>query len=272
MTFAVPAGEYDIELVDLPVAPNGYVYTGPMTDDDNWVEANDAITVTNVLTMEIAEGTGTLTKILQNTGDYVSLASEVYFCNINAGGEDACIAQAVVTAGYGEQGQAVNTVSAEVPAGQYAICTEVTITYANSAILSSGFDCEFGTEDDEGNIVPILVLDGDETVVYNDFDAQVLGSLDIYVRRDIDDTPIADADVCLYDADGELVRCTVTNLEGDAWFAVPRGVYTVNVMAEDFEQESSVITYSPSADAADGEIEDMGLDAEVIVALDGLDF
>lgn len=44
-----------------------------MTDGDGFVEANGATTVTNVLSLEIAEGTGTLTKILEGTGEYVSL-------------------------------------------------------------------------------------------------------------------------------------------------------------------------------------------------------
>ena len=265
MTFAVPGGIYDIELTTLPAAPDGYVYTGPMTDLGNEVEANDAITVTNVLTLEIAEGTGTLTKILEGAGDYVSLESEVYFCAADV----VCDATtAIVIAGYGEQGQAVNTVSAEVPAGLYQICTAVTVEYLDAAELSTPLTCESTVEDEEGNELPIIVTDETETIVYNDFDAQTEGSLDVNVRDDLDDDAIEDATVCVYNAAGELIECDDTDEFGDVSFSLGAGVYTVNVQADFHEQESSVIDYSPAADAADGDVVDDGLDADVVVALD----
>ncbi len=265
VTFAVPAGEYSIALEDLPAAPYGYVYTGETGDSEIFVDANGATTVTNILTLQIAEGTGTLTKILENKGDYVSLESEVYFCGAYI---DCNANTAIVVAGYGEQGNAVDTVSADVPAGEYQICTSVTITYEGGATLSTGLQCESTVEDEEGNEMPIIVLDGEETVVYNDFDAQTAGWLDVNVRDDDTDAAIVGAEVCLYDADGDLVECDTTNATGDAEFLVGAGTYTVNVQSDLHEQEASVIDYSPAADAEDGTVDEVGVDADVIVALD----
>ncbi len=270
VTFAVPAGdEYSIELESLPAAPDGYVYAGNMSDSEIVVAANGATTVTNVLTLEIAEGTGTLTKILVNTGNYDTIQSEVYFCDASITDIETCADNAVVTAGYGENGQASMTVSAEVPAGVYTICTHVDITVTDEVDSLHAESCEstFIGEDDVER--PIIVVDGEETVVYNDFDAQTEGSLNVYVRDDDDDAPIILATVCVFDADGELVAdCAVTDVVGEVSFDLPAGTYTVNVQADGFEQESSVIVYSPLADTANGGLFDVGIDSDIVVALD----
>ncbi len=272
VTFAVPAstmfegGGYSIS-VDAD-APEGFVYSGDMSDSEVYVDANGATNVLNILTLEIAEGTGTLTKILENTGDYVSLESEVYFCAASITDIETCAANAIVTAGYGENGQAMNTVSAEVPAGVYTICTHVDVFFTDNEDNLHAESCESTFIDKDGVERPIIVVDGAETVIFNDFDAQTEGWLDVNVRDDVNDNPIEGAEVCIYDADGELVECDTTDIDGDAEFVVGAGTYTVNVQSDDHEQESSVIDYSPVVDAADGDDDDSGEEADVIVALD----
>ncbi len=278
VTFAVPAGEYDIELTTLPEAPMGFTWTGDMGDTGISVAAGGAATVTNTLSLEIAEGTGTLTKILDADFKYDSLESEVYFCPVVS--DDSidpfadCVATAVVTAGYGEDGQALDTVSAEVAAGAYTICTAVSITI-NGAVLTSGPDCESTMMTEDEIEVPIIVVDGGSTTVTNVFEEQTTGSLDVAVRGDDDELIVGVANVCVYDADGDLAApCGVADaLTGIASFSLPAGTYTINVQADGYEQESSVTVYSPAADAGDGFVIDTDVDgaADAVVALDPIE-
>ncbi len=289
VTFAVPAGdEYSIELESLPAAPDGYEYSGDMGDSEIVVAANGATTVTNILTLEIAEGTGTLTKILDlgifNGEDGplpTNLVSEVYFCPVvdDLDAIDAledCIATAVVTAGYGENGQATNTVSADVPAGAYTICTLVEVEFDgdDGDLFTANNPCESTFTDDNGDEQPIVVLAGAETIVVNDFDAQTLGRLEVYVRNDDTDLPIAGASVCFFDADGNPIfndcPSLTTSISGMVAVSLPGGTYTISVSAEGYEMESSTFVYSPLADAADGSVEDTGMGSDYVSALDPL--
>ncbi len=276
VTFAVPGGIYDITLdVD---APEGFVYTGDLMDIGVVVDANGAMTVTNTLTLAIAEGDGTLTKMIVNLPEeYVSLESAVYFCDASITDLVTCAANAVVTGGYGEDGQAQDMVSADVAAGAYTICTAVVVTIdigggMTEDIISGGCENTYDATPDDGveDVDMIIVLDGSDVVVINDFDATTTGTLDVNVRDDEMDAPIVGAEVCVYPF-GDLTLtplCDTTDVNGDVEFMAPAGNHTVNVMAVGYEQESSVAMYSPAADVADGGDDDMGLAADVVVALD----
>jgi hypothetical protein len=279
VTFAVPGGVYDITLSGLD-APEGYEFVGELEDLDVVVEAGGAVTVTNEVELVVSEGTGTLTKIIEGLPlDYVSLESQVYFCPAvddpeADGAFAACVDSAVVTGGYGEEGEADNTVSAEVAAGAYTICTAVTVEVTDGEFVTSG-GCEntydATPEDDVDDVDPIVVVDGGTTTVINDFEDTTVGTLDVNVRSDAD-APIEGAEVCVYPF-GDLTMepiCGTTDVNGDVEFGgIPAGAHTVSVSADGFEQESSVTTgYTPSGDAADGGDDDSGVDADVIVALD----
>ncbi len=280
VTFVVPAGIYVLTLTTLPPAPAGYAYAGDLVSDEIVVGPTGALTWTTVLELEIAEGTGVLTKELVGLPkEYSSLESEVYFCPVlDANGKGAfedCIATAVVTAGYGEEGNAANQVSADVPAGLYTICTSVALSFGPNMSMMGIIDnvlysqgCE-STVMVDGDAYSIIVLNDAETTIVNDFNAQTEGTLDVFVRQDASDNPIGDAWVCLYVAgDTEPWDCGWTDGNGAVFFWVPAATYVVSVEASNHEQESSTIEYSPVDDMLDGGLSDGGNDSDVVVALD----
>ena len=275
-TFAVPAGEYSIELVTLPNAPDGYVYTGDMDDSEIFVAANGATTVTNELTLEIAEGTGTLTKRLINVPEnYTSMESEVYFCPLDT--INACASNAVVIGGFGEDGQATNTVSAEVPAGVYAICMTVTLWIdldssgtpgGGEDLAAFGCDTTIPTADPEDTEALIAVLDGQTTVVENDLDAMAQSPLNMLFRDDVTDAPITGAEYCVENIDTGWEYCNTTSTGNPGPYVNGAGTYRITVSHPAYEQESTIITYSPIADLLDGGMNDAGMDSDVVIALD----
>jgi len=157
--------------------------------------------------------------------------------------------------------------SADVNAGDYFICL--------SAAVVGDFDADPTTPDEAVTVPyhcegPFTVTAGNETFVPNDFAAEAVGTLDVFVRDDDTDAPIADATVCLFDDSNAQVGCTTTGADGLAhFFDVPNGVYTTNADADGCELgESTQFTYNVLDDAFDGFVMDAAATADRIQSLD----
>lgn len=86
----------------------------------------------------------------------------------------------------------------------------------------------------------IVVYDGQTTRVFNDISSVVLGQLDVFVRDDEIDSPVADATVCLYTAENVEVGCSQTDGDGQAEFAdLAGGIYSLTVSAAGYETDGS---------------------------------
>jgi hypothetical protein len=172
--------------------------------------------------------------------------------------------------------------AAQVPVGDYTICTGVEITWDDDADpttpdveLDSGFNCEnesdlqiIGTGLDDFELAEgqIVVEEDMTTIVVN-----VFSPLDVYVRDDETDLPIAGAEVCLFDSDDMLVSCAVTDAAGIARFYwVGDGTYTANADATflGYESEATVFTYNIFDDIDNGGPIDDALTADVVQSLD----
>jgi hypothetical protein len=148
------------------------------------------------------------------------------------------------------------------------------------ATLDAGFNCEnesnlqiVGTnlEDFELAEGQITVYEDEVTIVVN-----IFSSLDVFVRDDVSDLPIAGAEVCLYE-DAEmtvLVECKTTDGTGLVRFffvgdLLEDATFTVNSDATGYEQEATTFEYSLLTDILDGgDLIDDADTADVIQSLD----
>ena len=87
----------------------------------------------------------------------------------------------------------------------------------------------------------IYVYDGYTTRVFNDLTNIITGHLDVFVRDEESDLPLAFALVCLYEAEGPvLVACDLTDGNGEAEFEnVPEGFYNLTAGAPNYEVQGS---------------------------------
>jgi hypothetical protein len=146
--------------------------------------------------------------------------------------------------------------------------------------LETGFSCEsesnlqiVGTDIADFDLAegPITVVEDSWTIVVN-----IFSSLDIYVRDDVSNLPIAGAEVCLYEdaAQTMLIGCETTDGTGIVRFffvgdLLEDATFTVNSEATGYEQEATTFEYSLLTDIEDGNgLVDDATTADVIQSLD----
>jgi hypothetical protein len=293
VVFAVPAGTYTVTIVSVPDG-----YSNDAVADEVTVAAGDAVTVVNDISQAPLEGEGVITKALDLGPDLgaevlagnFSLNSVVWVCEgviMDPNECDDLTDDAVVAHGgfddYAGSGW-VFEFSADVPAGQYTICTAADVTGDFDAdpltpdeTLANEFRCEWtglhsvnaiGAAPVFDRNGPFFVFDGLETYVPNDFEAGLVGSLEVYVKDDVTDAAIAGATVTLFDDEGNFVAEATTDASGLVSFAVGAGTYTSTATAAGYETESATIEYSPVDDIFTGGLADDFTTADLVQSLD----
>jgi hypothetical protein len=263
VVFAVPAGTYDITVTP----PAGYA-AGDVSDTGIVVPAGGAVSVTNDLVQAPLTGTGRLTKAMDLSGlpATANFAAEILFCEGFVPVADCDTkAESVV---YGSVDDLINVVgpsfelSAEVPAGPYTICSAVEVTIGGETVgYGSGtLVCEWMGPHTRGGVAVdggFYVFDGLETVVTNDVAALVVGSLQVFVATTAG-APVANIEITLRDADGEVVGTQVTDGTGLVTFNVVAGSYTASAIdingdaGGNFEDQEATVNYSIASDVAAG--------------------
>jgi hypothetical protein len=269
-------GDASVEL------PAGDYYAVVVSDGFETVIETFSLTPGEVEVNEInleAPGLGTLTKTIDlggfdagDPGDEFVLQSEVIFCAVDAlpGGTTAgdletgglCDSQDDTAAvAHGGYDNLIDTLSftwdftADVEEGEYFICSTSTLTGDFDAddttadeSVTTGFICEG----------PFTVVEGAETVVVNNFVAEAIGSLDVYVESDAA-VALTNIEVCVYDiVTGAEVGCQITGATGLVSFDVVAGTYTVAATdangagGGNFEDQDATIQYSIVTDSAVG--------------------
>jgi hypothetical protein len=285
VTFAVPAGTYDVTIESLP---DGFTCDVTCTDSGVVVAAGDAVQLTNDVFQAPLAGQGILTKFL-DLGDFAdgviagdfSLQSDVWFCSGVGDGTGNDCTDGLEDPNFVSHGGYANTnddaspydfeFSHVVPAGQYTICSTATLTGdfdgdANTPdeTITSTPDCEvtgsIGTYDSSTDTwtftdSPIVVQDGRETYVVNNFLAQTTGPVDVYVG-DAAGGPLEGATVTIRDQDGNVVASGDTDINGYFETDLPAGTYSVSASDTGFEDQSATKDYDQATDAANGGLVD----------------
>jgi hypothetical protein len=288
VTFAVPAGTYDVTIESLP---DGFTCTmgedNSCTDTGVAVASGDAVQITNDVFQAPLAGQGILTKFL-DLGDFndgviagdFSLQSDIWFCSGVISNPDDCddiTDDAFVShGGYANTNDTYSPYDFEfshvVPAGQYSICSEVTLTgdFDDSGTVTPDEQivleptCEstgsIGTYDAGTDTwtyadAPIIVQDGEETYVVNNLLTETSGPVDVFVG-DAAANPLEAATVTIRDADGNIVAQGDTDSDGWYSFDLPAGTYTVTASDATFEDQTAVKDYDQATDAANGGLDD----------------